>query len=334
MDDGVVRLPAASWRFIVVEAAGSGTVQSTLSAPARAEFREGAVSRIGAPVSGRVTGVHVRTGDRVKAGERLVTLDAPDAAAARTEMETVTAALREARLTLERERRMLDRGIGIERERLAAETRVAELESALARTQTGVAFVGDGTGGAVALRAPISGTVLAMTATVGMAVAQGADPLIEVGDPSALWIVADVFERDVPLVREGAAVRIDLPSVPGPVEGRVSSIGTVVSTGLRTAPVRIALSTLARPLRPGMYGRAEITIDAEGDFSLPTEAVLVKGRDTIVYVEQSPGTFVRRQVLVAQPSNGRVRVVSGLEPGERVVVRGALLVDGTADQLL
>ena len=83
-----------------------------------------------------------------------------------------------------------------------------------------------------------------------------------------------------------------------------------------------------------MYGRVEIHI-ADAAVTLPVSAVLIKdGKDPIVYVQKDPLTYLRRQVVLAQPVNGRVQILSGLSPGDKVVVRGALLLDGSADQLL
>jgi cobalt-zinc-cadmium efflux system membrane fusion protein len=331
---GVVRIARSSRDFIRVETVGGGEGGAeTVTAPARVDFRDGALSKLGAPLNGRVTAVLVRTGDRVRKGQTLVTLDCPDAAAARTSVTAARASLREARADLERQHRMLDEGVGVEREGLAAETHVKELESELARAEAGAAFAGPGTGGVVEIAAPTAGTVVALAATPGMTVQAGAD-VVDVGDPTELWIVADVFEKDVPLLREGALARVDLESHQGPLDGRVASIGAVVSTGLRTAPVRITLPVSPGSLRPGMYGRAEIAAGGGYGITLPAEAVLVKGKQTIVYVEQGASTFVRRSVVVAPPVNGRIPVVSGLSAGERVATRGALLLDGAADQLL
>jgi len=332
--EGEVHIQEASRRFIVAEKVGSEIDDTTLTAPAHVEFREGAESKIGAPLNGRVREVTARTGDHIKAGSPLVILDCPEAAALRSAVDGVQASLREARLALDRERRMAELGIGIDREEVAAEARVAEQESDYARSQAGAAFVGEGAGGTVVLRSPIEGIVVGLTATVGMTVQQGGESLVDVGDPSTLWIVADVFERDVPLMQEGSAARVELSSIHETLEGRVDSVGAVVATGLRTAAVRITLSSAAHLLRPGMYGRAEITIPAHAGISLPTEAVLVKGKETVVYVQRDPTTFVRRPVVVAPPIGGRVQVVSGLQPGEQVVTQGALLLDGAADQLL
>jgi cobalt-zinc-cadmium efflux system membrane fusion protein len=83
-----------------------------------------------------------------------------------------------------------------------------------------------------------------------------------------------------------------------------------------------------------MYGRASID-SSDAGVTLPVNAVLIEeGKDPVVYVQKDALTFVRRPVVVARPVEGRVQIVSGLSAGEKVVVRGALLLDGAADQLL
>jgi membrane fusion protein, heavy metal efflux system len=201
LPEGIVRIPEASRSFIAVAAAADQTGDSTLRAPARVEFRDGAIAQIGAPLDGRVVKVHVRSGDAVRAGDPLVTLDCPDAAAVRAAVDTATASLHEASVALDRERRMVDEGIGIEREKLEAETKVSEIDAEFTRARASAAFVGKGSGTTVVVRAPIAGTVTARKATEGMAVQHGGDPLVEIGDPSAVWVIADVFERDLPTVR-------------------------------------------------------------------------------------------------------------------------------------
>ncbi len=330
----MVQITHASRQFIEVSEAKGEATAAPIRAPAHVEFKDGALARLGAPLNGRVAAVHVRTGDKVRAGDALVTLDCPDAAAARSGIDSVTASLREAKAAQQREQRMLDEGVGIERDRLAAETRVAELEADLARARAGAAFVGPGAGAAVTVRAPLNGIIVTLKATAGMAVQQAADPIVEIGNPAALWVVADVFERDLPLLQSGALAHVDLPASHGPLDGRVVSIGSVVASGLRTAPIRIALASNDGDLRPGMYGRAEIDTTSSNELTLPAEAILVKGKTTIVYLERDHVTFVRRSVVVTPPVDGRVHVISGLAPGDRVVVRGALLLDGAADQLM
>ena len=334
-EDGAVRIREASRTFIVTETVSGARSSESITAPARVDFRDGAVSQLGTPLDGRIVKVNVQIGQRVSEGDPLLTLDCPDAAQMRAAVESGTASLREARSALNRQNRMLQQGVGTERDRIAAETRVWELEAEGARVLADVAFIGMGTGTAVVLRSPISGIVISRRANAGMTVQKGSEPIVEIGDPSAIWIVADVFERDLALVREAARAHVALSSLNGMLEGHVASVGSVVATGLRTAPVRIAIEHPPTALRPGMYGRVQID-GAATNLTLPTEAILIKdGKESFVYVAKDPLTFVRRPVVVAQHAeNGRVRIVSGISPGDKVVVRGALLLDGSADQLL
>jgi membrane fusion protein, heavy metal efflux system len=332
--EGEVRIQDASRPFIEVEEITATKSDSTVTAPARVDFADGAVSQIGAPLDGRVIALHVLIGQRVAVGSPLLTLDCPEAAAMRAAESVAESSLREARLELERQQRMQQEGVGVLRDLVGAETKVAAAEAELSRVKSGAASIGTGMSAAVVVRAPIAGIVIGRKASIGMAVQRGGDPLVEVGDTSALRIVADVFERDLPHVHEGAKGRTTFPSVDHRMEGRVTSVGTVVAPGLRTVPVFLTVDARGLALRPGMYGRVEIE-SADAGVTLPVSAVLIKeGKDPIVYVQKDSRTFVRRRVIVAQPVEGRVQIVSGLVAGDKVVVRGALLLDGSADQLL
>lgn len=333
LPDGVVQLPEASRHFIQVEPVAAQENAAVLRAPARVAFRDGAVSKLGAPLAGRVERVHVRTGDRVQSGDPLVTLDCPEAASSRAALSTARAAQRAARAGVERQNRMLEQGVGTEREQLDAERSLAEAEAELARAQAAVRFAGNSPGTTVVIRSPITGTVVSRNATVGASVESGGEPLVEVGDPSALWVVADVFERDLHLIRDGMRAHIELPSMREPLVGRVASVGAVVEVSARTAPVRISIEQKDELLRPGMFGRARIE-SPEHALALPATAVLIKNQQTVVYVQTNPGTFTRRPVVVGHPVEGKVLVRSGISAGDPVVVRGALLLDGAADQLL
>ena len=145
LEDGTVKLSPGSQSFVEVQAVGGGG-GSSVTSPARVDFRDGAVAQVGVPLAGRVVTVHVKVGDHVRQGDPLLTLDCPEAASTRAGVQQTQATLREARATLDRQTRMMAEGVGVERERIAAETRVSELEAELARQQASAAFVGGGTG--------------------------------------------------------------------------------------------------------------------------------------------------------------------------------------------
>jgi len=333
-ETGHVSLRGPSREFIEVETIAAGAEALELRLPARVVFREEALARIGAPVSGRVMEVHVGVGDHVVAGQALITLRSPEAAASRASLASGTASLNAARRAVERVHRMMSDGVGTERELVETEARVAELEADVARARATVGLLGSGGGATLVLRSPLEGIVLSRTATAGGAVAEGEGPLVEVGDPGRSWIEADLYERDLDLVHDGEAVRVSLLSHAEPVHGAVVRVGAVVDPVTRAAPIRIELDELMPTLRPGMVAWAFVAVDDAG-ITVPTRSVLVvDGRSYAVFVEEEDGAFVRRSVEIGSSIGERVQIRSGLMPGDRVVVRGALLLDGAADFLL
>ena len=108
-----------------------------------------------------------------------------------------------------------------------------------------------------------------------------------------------------------------------------------MGTGLRRAPVYVKIDDENVHLTPGMFARANIQAPAEEGVTVPKGAVLIKdGSSTVVYVEQGDSVFARRDVLLGYTFGEYVQILSGLKPGERVVVDGALLLDAAAQLLL
>jgi membrane fusion protein, heavy metal efflux system len=335
--DGSVRLAKESRAYVATEKIALGASSPVVQAPARIAFRDGAVSQVNLPITGRVTAVHVKTGDRVKTGDPLVTISSPDAAAARAQLAAATAEHDAAVQETARQDAMAKSGVGVDSERVAAQARLRQNEAELARAQTTVAILGGGGGPTVVLRAPIDGTVIARHATVGAVAQPGGDPLIEIGNPTALWLVAEVFERELAEVHDGAAVDIELPTRSAPVAGRVVSVGSALTGAMRTAPVYIAFddAAAAEAVRAGMFARAAIKAPAGKSIVLPAESVLIEdGKTYVVYVKTGEDLFVARKVEVGRSIDGRVEIVAGVSPGEEVVTKGALLIEGAAEQLL
>jgi cobalt-zinc-cadmium efflux system membrane fusion protein len=334
-EPGVVHVSERSRPFLDIKPVQAGALASAVRAPAHVAFKDGAVAEVAAPIEGRVAAIHVKVGDHVKAGDALVTIQSPAAASARAELESSIAAHRAAEAALGRQKHMLEQGVGIEAEKFQAEIDMTKANAELSRAQRACAYLGEGTGATVVIRAPIEGTVLQRKITLGAAADPNGAPLIEIGDPRGVWAIADVFERDLPLIKPGAAVTVEVATIGQPITGQVTAVGSVVNDGLRTAPVYVTLNAEDSSLRAGMYARASISAAAASSISVPVSAVLIKdGKRSIAYVERDEHTFVAREVVVGPSIDGRAQVITGLVPGDRVVEKGALLLDGSADQLL
>jgi cobalt-zinc-cadmium efflux system membrane fusion protein len=336
LDGDRVVLQEAARSYIALEEVGSAETRVSIRAPARLAFRDNAISRVGAPIPARVMKVQVRVGDKVIPGDPLATLASPDASAFHSNLARAKVEHSAALEALERQEDMLAKGVGREYEKAMAEVRVKDAAERLRAAKREVALLGKSFGGTVIVTSQIEGTVLRRHATVGAQVDPEGEPLFEIGNPRDLWVVADVFQDDLGMIQPGADVTLDLAAMSEPVQGKVLSIGVLLDTAVRRAPVYVELDASTRDsLRAGMFARALISASAIDGLTVPTDAVLIKDGDkTIVYVERSVGVFEPREVELGHGFENRVEIVSGLHAGERVAMKGALLIDGAANQLL
>jgi Cu(I)/Ag(I) efflux system membrane fusion protein len=179
---------------------------------------------------------------------------------------------------------------------------------------------------AIPLRANASGHVVRTAAVLGQYATPEA-PLYELADLSRVWAVASVWERDLPRVRVGAAVRFVSH---GGVEraARVALVEPGVAAETRAARVRLELANPGTALRPGMYGEATFPpAGGVGALTVPRDAVIDTGTARYVFVHRDGQSFEPRTVRTGALMGERWEVLDGLAEGERVVSRGAFLVD-------
>jgi cobalt-zinc-cadmium efflux system membrane fusion protein len=335
--DGIA-IAAQSRDYLTIEAIHLKSTTTNVQAPARVEFREKALSSVGAIVAGRLNSIKTQVGEHVKAGTILATLESSEVAQMRSEVARTQAELSRAQDSVQRQNLMKKSGVGLEIERVEANTALKQAQAEYARSVQSSTLLNGGTGQTVALRAPVDGVVLKVSATTGAAVAAGT-VLFELGEPDALRIVADVFENDLHFIEAGDEVELIVPAVPQPVMGKVSAIGAAMDTDLRRVPVYISIedSKVLSKLKAGMFAKATIKGEmSEQQVSLPSTAVLIKdAKQTIVYVEDATtGLFKARNITAGPSRDGVVAIHEGLNDGDRVVTKGALLIDGEAQLLL
>ena len=289
---------------------------------------------MGAVVAGRLGKINVQVGGHVKAGTALATLESTEAAQMRADVARAKAELQRAEDRAKRQAIMKRSCVGLEMERAEADVQLWQARADYERSMQAVRLLGSGTGQSVVLRAPIDGVVLRVNASIGAAVEAGA-VLFELGEPGALWIVADVFDNDLALIEKGAKATMQFSALPEPVYGHVAALSAAMQTDLRRGAVYIALDDANVILKPGMFARASIDAAGPRRIVLPTTAVLIKDKKhTVVYVETVDGLFEPRNVVIGQARDGQVPMLEGLGEGERVVVSGALLLDSAAAMLL
>jgi len=289
-----------------------------------------------APFAGRVASVAVEPGRRVRSGATLFTIESADALGIRTTLDQARIKARVAEEVLTRQSEMAQRGVGLEIERFDAEMKLREARSELARSERGAALLGDGQGSLVTVRARVDGVVVSVKVAPGATVQPGGDALVEIGDPSGLWIIADVPEGEVGQLPKAAKVQVTISALNLVLHGRITGTAPRSDPETRRAAIYVELEKTLADLRAGLLVRVDVPPQAgSGEIWLPVTAVLLKeGGRRVVYLETDDGKFVPRDIETGDERGGRVRILKGLKLGERVVMRGALLVDREAEQLL
>ena len=181
-------------------------------------------------------------------------------------------------------------------------------------------------------RAAASGVVLEKTAQRGMRFMPG-EALYRIADLSRVWLIADVFEQDMGLVRVGQDTEVVVNSLPGrSFPGKVDFIYPTLVAESRTGRVRILLDNAEGMLRPNLYATVQFKAQA-GDprLAVPESALLDTGSRQVVLVEVEQGRFQPRQIKAGARGEGFVEVLDGLADGERVVVRANFLIDSESN---
>jgi Cu(I)/Ag(I) efflux system membrane fusion protein len=177
------------------------------------------------------------------------------------------------------------------------------------------------------IEAPLSGIVLEKMVLDGAYITPGMN-LYRIADLSSIWIMADIYEYEVPLVRVGQTVRVTLPYQSGEsYRATVNYINPTLDPVSRTVKVRLAVKNPGRMLKPEMFANVEINVSSGARLVIPREAVLDSGTRQIVYVEKKPGVYELRHVILGVRGEDFVEILKGIRKGERVVTSGNFLID-------
>ena len=298
----------------------------------RLAYDEDATSRVTTGFAGRITKLLVAPGDQVKAGQALALVDSPDFGLAAADLAKARADQERKRLGLERSRDLLEGGVIARKD---FEDASADYATAKAETDRAMQKLHNmnphGTrinGESFSITSPMNGVVSERTANPAMEVSPSVPaPLFVVTDLTKLWLFIDLPERLLGKVRVGAAVSMETDAYPDRrFAATVTQIGQILDPATRRIAVRARVDNRSLELRPEMFVRASI-LQAQGEaVKLPNEALFSQGLNSYVFVQNNPQEFKRRQVHVASKGPDYTYVDQGLDKGDKVVTRGALLL--------
>jgi membrane fusion protein, heavy metal efflux system len=292
-------------------------------------------------VSGPITRIAVDYGSHVKAGDPLLFVASPDIANAVATYKKARDQQELARKALDREKDLLAHGAAalkdVESAEAAYNDAATDVQSSLQALKI-FAITPQELDNAerqalpispeLAVRAPISGTVVQKLVMPGQLIQAGSTICFTLSDTSTVWVQGHIFDRDLPLVHIGDAVEETNSSFDRTFRGRVAYIGAMVDANTRTTPVRIVTRNPGDLLKKDMYLDAVIHTGTDKNIlSVPVSAVLHDSEnEPFVYVEVQPRQFARRSVAVGAQQKGYVEIRSNLKAGENVVSDGSVFL--------
>ena len=298
-------------------------------------FNEERLAKIRSRVPGRVVQIVADYGQTVKAGDVLAIIDSVELGQARMAARQAAARFNAAQKSYYRARQLYE-GKAISRAELQERQARLEVERAdLDNAQNRLRLLGavgaapnslpkESRSGAIfALRSPIAGRVVDRKITPGLVVKED-EELFTVADASTLWCFVQIPEKDLPLVNVGSQAAITVSSLSQEeFPGRVDYLADTVDKATRTIRARVKVDNSQNRLKAWMFANIAIRAGERKALSVPESAVLTANGEHFVFVEMSPGSFVKHIIKPGMKGAGRVEVLDGLDPDEPVAFKGA-----------
>jgi cobalt-zinc-cadmium efflux system membrane fusion protein len=315
---------------LVVEEPAIRDMARTLVLPAVAEADPTRTVKVLPPVAGRVIDLKVQLGAQVTEGQELAIIDSSDLAQAFADEE-------KARSSVKLTKQSLDRLLTLEKaaaiavkDREQAQSDHAQAKAELDRAQSRLRAIGvpadqKERSRLLSLKAPITGSVIDLQTAPGAFLNDPTAGVMTLANLDTIWVTANVPEKDVSFVSKGQSVNVAFASYPDKTyAGKVLFVSDVIEPDTRRNKVRIAFDNPDRALKPNMFATVTFVAPSVRRIMVPNAALLMANDTTSVFVEVASWAFERRTVEIAYQDGSVAAIRSGLDPGERVVVKGGV----------
>jgi cobalt-zinc-cadmium efflux system membrane fusion protein len=282
----------------------------------------------------RISEIHVRIGDWVKKGQKLITLQSEEVGNAKSDFYKSQADYELAKVNYERYKRLFDRGVGAQKDYISAESDFKVAEANLNAAEKKLHVLGFSEeevkvisethqiSPIILLYAPIGGKITINNAVLGAMIDQSTE-ILTIMDPTILCIDAEIYEKDIAKVRDKQPVEVRVPAYPGDqFNAEICFIGDVLSEETRTITVRSEVNNSDYKLKPGMFADINILLNHQTDaLVLPKAAILDDGDRNIVFIKKANKYYPQLVELGAQ-EDSQVEILRGLALGDEVVTKG------------
>ena len=310
-------------------------LQKVIRTVGRLEADERKLATVNTKIEGWIEKIYVEvTGSYIKKGQPLVDIYSPELVATQQEFLNT---LKWAKQSVDA-RQEKDKNSSVDLSDLIAQDAAATLEASRQRlllwdiSAEQIKKIGE-SGKAIrtlTLYSPVNGFITQKMAVLGMKVMPG-EKLFDVADLSSLWVIADIYEYELPLIKVGNHALITLAYLPGKeLPSQIDYIYPSISAETRTIKIRLKLNNPNYQLKPQMFANVELKINLGKKLMIPESAVIDTGKGMVAYVDLGNGVFEPREIKAGLRGDGYIEVLRGLKVGEKVVSAANFLVDSEA----
>jgi cobalt-zinc-cadmium efflux system membrane fusion protein len=334
-DGATIKIPETSLyrKRISVDVVKSDAAPHALALPGVIEADPAMTVNVLPVLTGRLIELPVRLDEQVKAGQVLARIQSTDLLQAGADAAKARDAHELAVKARDRALEVFKAGGNAQKDVEAAESAVVQAKSELDRAVSrlhvyGVKEEKDPSKLSVPVHAPISGIVTALNVGSGAIVNDPTAALLTLSNVDHLFLTAQVPENAISKIHVGQKITATVPAFPGRViSATVNNISANLDADTRRTRVRAVIQNPNGTLRPNMYASIAFNIDQPAQVVVPTSALVMRNEKVMVFVESQPWTFEAREVVLGVEEGSKVRVRSGIKSGERIVVRGGVLLN-------
>lgn len=313
---------------LVVKPVNVKSLPHIVNFPGVVEAEPSLTVNIQSPLSGRLSKLYVGVGQHVKKNQMLALITSPPLAQAYADRDKALSVFNLANETLKRAQKVYKAGGNAVKDIELASSSYQQAAAELKRTQFTLKAFGNKNFSQFTIKAPISGTITALNYGIGSYINDPTNPLLTISNIESVWITANIPENIVGSIAINQRVKIKLFAYPDhPISSTIAFINSFLEPDTRRNKTRISLANPNYKLQPNMYATVSIYTTPPQLIMVPNSAILMNDDTTTVYVEKQPWVFEARKVVLGSEDSYKVRVLSGLNPNERVVISGGILVN-------
>lgn len=318
--------------MMVINSVRTCTIDDEVSLNGEISFNENSVVKLFPRSGGQVLQAPLSIGDYVHKGQILAIIRSADIAGSFSDLSSANADLAIAKRQMESAESLLKGGLSSEREYTEAKQQYEKALAERTKVQSAISITGGGNsraGGEYAITAPINGYLVEKKVNAGAFIRpDAADNLFTISDLKTVWVYANVYEADIPKLKEGFSVRVQVLAYPDKdFYGKVDKVGEVLDPESKALRVRITLDNSGNLLKPDMFARVFVSNkETRTAICIPTQAIVSQDGRQYVVTYQGNDSMDVAEVHILKTVGEHTYLTAGLSPGQQVVTKEQLLI--------